>query len=314
MSDVEDGYTLRITPDSLTGLIVPSMPDAITAGISPSTGFRSEAAGPPICSPTQTVVWQACRRKWQLDRSGYELRIAPAAWSPAKVVGSAVHAGFAALNRGGTSLDAEATVCAVLKADWVEQDRYLFQPTLEKSINAARRAHESIDLSIETVLAAEEEMGGCIPDLITRMGETLVDTQLKTSWYWLPEWWEKRTREYEVSWQQLHESWAAFERFRIPVTLGRVIHVGMTPQIRVTVHDWSVDPGMVGQWASAWAYPTWYAIDRDRELRELSHELALPGNPLHCLDYGGCPYQKICWTYHGDLDKAGGYYDKVDPR
>jgi len=281
-------------------------------------------ANVPIYSPTLTQAWLRCpvysylKRTWKPP--------ATEVWSPALLMGKALHAALkafyvacvagldppTALDKGHEAL---ALIFAANKTPLGEiPDPWSHEALLKIALSAYNKCvigslqypgaiHWAKTEKILQVDPGRTEIykPGELPhaDLLTEVEDGLIITDTKTAWHMEPKWLPRRLAEYDASFQLWFYVWRAWTVLQKPVKLVRVQHVAFTPTVTYGVVEFQPSPERVKHWLrgaiQAWARMYW-------EGKELENKGTLPTpNYESCYGkYGKCPFYDPCHLYHLD--------------
>ena len=287
---------------------------------------------PTPVRPSETQDYIRCPRYWYWKHvEGWE---PPAsAWTPDRLMGSAVHAGLAAWWRGAQPFTgATADMARVFDLNWpfdapMEYSREGLETQALKVLDAvlkwiSREMPDAQPLMVEQALG---EDGHTTPDLVTREQGQLVITDWKTSWNVPADRVQYRLQGAYRDHQFLHYCWAVGQHLGEPVGLFRKVVIVGSPKILVRDVTFTPSPEAIEYWLTGarqmWedmremrarateAVATVQSVQDSRETvsSQATGSLRVPTqNTNGCKMYGDkypCSFYDACWTCHGDPAK-----------
>ncbi len=253
--------------------------------------------------PSEVTDYIRCPRLWQYKHvEGWE---PPAsAWTPERLMGSAIHAGLAEHWRHlGDSAphDAAQREFSVL---WPpnappEFSREGLEVQCVKVLDKVL-AWVKVNMSDAEPVMVEQPLGAdghTIPDLVTREEDQLVVTDWKTSWDTPADRVRYKLEGIERDHQFLHYCWAVGEHLGEPVRLFRKVVIVGGPKIMVKDTTFAPTPEAIEYWLTG-ARQMWKDMAQMRTGERVAWQ-----NPNGCRMYGAkypCPYYDGCWTAHGN--------------
>ncbi len=245
-------------------------------------------------APTVVEDWLRCPQYSVYTRQ-WELR---GEWRPHLALGRAMAVALAVHRRGG---DMRAVVAAgqtaLVQEFNPDQDGWtleglaeIFGKGLTKAVATAIPPHE-------TVVAVEPWIAHSRIDMVTRhpeLGLIVTDDKLhmELERRWLP----RREAESQTSWQLHHEAWAVSRTMGEPVEWARHHLIVLTPRAWTMYVMVRMGAERLAMW-EADALTVWAAMEGPPYRR-----------PQACTLFGGCVFQRGCWTLHGDVSKFPTFY------
>jgi hypothetical protein len=218
-------------------------------------------------------------------------------WSPGLLVGTAFHAGMAALltlraeDEGG----AEDIVTRIIRDGWPPEtpDQEVAEA---RTVACLRRVwrdtmpgllHDSGTVrAVEQPLEDEGIYVGT-PDVVTEHGEPgnryLVVTDWKTHWTLGDPYVEREQVETEESWQLHQYAYFAQEQYTVPVRYIRKVTIRISPSPHAWVYTVEVTPARLTRWRKQ-ADAVWRAMDSAQPWQ----------NWGACRRYGRCEFYREC--------------------
>lgn len=275
-----------------------------------------EELGFPVFRPSDVEAWLRCPAYRAYKAQGVEpIAIA---WSPAIILGTAIHAGLAAeYRRQRGDLDqpepTEATLVS-LRAGYADNVDWELG-AVEKLALRGLQAALAVDVpGGRRILKVDEKLVVGHPDLILESpNKEMVIVDNKITMRLNPEWQVKRLAEFETANQWWHYAWEAQRTLgrTMQVVSGLVAHITvLTPRVRSFTHAWDAHPFHIEKWFRG-AVRRWCEMERERRgLVEATWNLDGCNNK-----YGPCPYKMLDWDLRGDLTRAveAGFYRIVPP-
>jgi CRISPR/Cas system-associated exonuclease Cas4 (RecB family) len=265
--------------------------------------------------PTSVEKFTRCPQKWYYeDVEGWrEPGVGP---SVPIIIGTAVHAGMAALWRGQD--ESSARVLDVFKALWSDSEpgREAAEDLALKVVLATMRWCQQLG-EVE-VVAVEEPLGDPwqgTPDLITRETGGLVIWDWKYSHEVKPEWLHYRLEHPEHSHQFQHYIWAVQEKYHESVSLFRKVVIVGLPKVQVAQALFVPDPMAQQEWLRQ-AKVKWHTMAM-MKAGGMLHGGLVYRNENGCKPFGDkwpCPMWRACWECHGNREQMAQFYVKGDPR
>lgn len=252
-----------------------------------------------VWSPSTTLRWLTCPRKWELERQGQQG--VGRRWSPGRIVGTALHAGWCAWMRGEG--DYPQVMESTLQEGWERE-----QPDTELTLfvvhghahRALRRVvaeqggvllgDHGVFVGCEVVLGPGDKEVRRYPgtaDLITEHGTPddryLVITDWKTHWDLGDTWVDKQLTRQEDWWQLTQYAYFAQELYNKPVRMVRKVTARCLPSPRSWMTAEMVSTDVLTRWHKE-ATVVWQAMSAGQTYQ----------NWTSCGDYGGCEYRHVC--------------------
>ena len=262
--------------------------------------------------PSAVIDWIRCPRLWWYKEQGWAAP--PSAWSPERLMGSAVHAGIAAYWANSRS------PIPTTPAYWLNQvfiDEWPDDAPPEYSRDTlTTQALQTLDAVLHWItehmpdakpVMVEQSLGAdghTTPDLVTRersghgsgQGSGLVITDWKVSMSLPADRLLARLEGIERTWQFLHYCWAVGEHLQEPVWMFRKVVIAAGPKILVREATFQPPPAMLAAWL------------KDAEAKwGLMHQMKTGTlypwrQETGCFMYGPkwrCPMYDACWTCYG---------------
>ena len=257
--------------------------------------------------PSETQDFIRCPRYWYWKHvEGWE---PPAsAWTPDRLMGSAVHAGLSShWSKLPGDLSPAASVEITLKAGWPPDAPPEF--SLEGHITQAltvldavlkwigREMPDAQPLLVEQPLG---EDGHTTPDLVTREQGQLVITDWKTSWNVAADRVQYRLQGAYRDHQFLHYCWAVGQHLGELVRLFRKVVIVGSPKIIIKDVTFVPSPEAIEYWLTG-ARQMWKDMAQIRTGERVPIQ-----NTNGCKMYGEkypCSFYDACFTCHGDQAK-----------
>lgn len=261
--------------------------------------------------PTEVQKWSRCPMKWYLeDIEGW--RLPDSAWSPERLMGSAVHAGMAARFKGQSPL---VEAAAVLFGGWVmgtEHDIDAWSPILEKVLRELDKWCQKVINGHEIVMVEQSlgEDGHTTPDLVTRENGELAVTDWKYSHNVPADRISYRLEGTERSHQFLHYAWAVGNHLNEPVKRVRKVVIVGLPKAMVRHVEVEITQPMLDSWLEGAEAKS----DQMDDMRQGG--IGVYRREEGCKPFGDkwpCEMMEACWTCHGDREKMKNFYVKGDP-
>ena len=274
--------------------------------------------------PSAVTDWIRCPRLWWLKEQGWEAP--PSAWSPERLMGTAVHVGLEAYWAHGFKESVGEVVKIAFQLGWPadappEYDRTMLETQAIQTLDAVLqwiREHmpDAQPVMVEQSLGAD---GHTTPDLVTREGSGqsghgsghgsgLVVTDWKVSMYLPADRLLARLEGIERTWQFLHYCWAVGKHLQEPVTLFRKVVIAAGPKILVREATFQPTAPMLAAWL------------KDAEAKwGLMHQMKAGTlypwrQETGCFMYGPkwrCPMYDACWTCYGQEDTMAQFLVKA---
>ena len=259
--------------------------------------------------PSAVTDWLRCPRLWWYKEQGWEAP--PSAWSPERLMGTAVHAGIAAYWRG---VNPRTQTSFTLTASWPddappEYDMDVLEAQALTVLDAVLHwimehmpERDTLPVMVEQPLGAD---GHTTPDLVTReqadiKADMLVVTDWKVSMSLPADRLLARLEGIERTWQFLHYCWAVGEHLQEPVRMFRKVVIAAGPKILVREATFQPTAPMLAAWL------------KDAEAKwGLMHQMQAGTlypwrQETGCFMYGPkwrCPMYDACWTCLGDEEQ-----------
>ena len=259
--------------------------------------------------PSEVTTWLRCPRLWQYQyMEGWE---PPAsAWSPERLLGTALHAGIAAHWRGQP---AKGAILVAFEQKWPstappEFSRDALESHTLKVLDkvlawVAKELPDAKPVMVEQSLGSD---GYTTPDLVTREeGGMLTVTDWKYTHVLEPDRVRYRLEGIDRTHQFLHYCWAVGEHLKEPVRQFRKVVIVGNPRIIVRDATFTPEPAALEQWLTG-ARQMWKDMGEMRAGRKVAYQ-----REAGCLIYGPkwpCPMWEACWTCHGDRRKMAQFY------
>ena len=269
--------------------------------------------------PSETTDFIRCPRLWQYKHiEGWSAP--PSAWTPEKLMGSAVHEGLAHywyLKRPGYFYAGppDAPVANVFLRDWPDTAPPEF--SLDGHLSLALKVLDRVLAWIKVNMAdaqpvmVEEplgENGHTTPDLVTReQGDILTVTDWKYTHVLDSDRVRYRLEGIERTHQFLHYCWAVGERLEEPIRQFRKVIIVGNPRIIVRDATFQPTPIMLEQWLTS-ARQMWEDMAEMRAGRRVAYQ-----REAGCFMYGPkwpCPMYEGCWTCHGNEAMMAQFYTR----
>lgn len=268
-----------------------------------------ESHEPEHYRPTEVRQWLVCPTLWRFEKR-WTPRALP--WSPAMVIGSAIHAGVAAhfrAVRGEPVLGPVPTAAMVLEHGYVEQDTWTLESLnrlVDKGITLVlKEVHLHPDAKI---IAVEQTIAGRHPDLVTSLHDALEVWDWKTSVSLEARWVPDRLDEYMHSWQLLDYAYHCQEYYQRPVTQVSPVLVILGPRPMVKMQPIRVSNERLQQWKRS-ADVVWTLMASGQTWMNLE----ACSNKGHF--YGKtCPMFQGCHDLLGDETLFSGIYSPVEAK
>ena len=264
--------------------------------------------------PSETTDFIRCPRLWHLKHAG-KWEPPASAWTPERLVGTAIHAGVAAywirklqpyespydrlaFTFGeGWPLDAplEFSYDALLAHSLKVLDKVL--------IWIAKEMSDAQPIMVEQTLRED----GCTPDLVTREPAGLTVTDWKYSAHIDPDRVRYRLENIDRTHQFLDYCWAVGEHLKEPVRQFRKVVIVGGPRIMVKEATFTPTPSMLEQWLTG-ARQMWEDMSEMRAGTKVAYQ-----REAGCMMYGPkwpCMFTEACWTCHGDEAKMAAFYTR----
>ena len=259
-----------------------------------------------VWSPSQTVDFLRCPQLWQYkqrweDRAGN-------AWTPARVMGTAVDGGLTTLYasiRGGIEWrlavpEGADTVAHTLHLHWPLDASPEHEPEAAKRI-ALRAYHRVVEERFaegHAILGTQISWGESIADMVTLTPEDeLVIWDWKFSYELRPEWFRARLEDARLTWPFYHYAWRAQQSTGKRVRKAVKVVISGTPRAEVKTADVDMDKVVLDNWlrsaASAWRTMT--------HMRDGGQKPFMNWNG--CKLFGGCYFFTACHSLGGDEDR-----------
>lgn len=278
--------------------------------------------------PSAVTDWNRCPRLWWYKEQGWSAP--PSAWTPERLMGTAVHAGLKDYWRGLQVANGLAPGEFMLRSrtpHHAVEDAFALEWPPDAPPEFSREGLESQALKVlDAVLKwitkempdaepvmVEQSLGAdghTTPDLVTREpGGILAVTDWKTSMHLPADRIHYRLQDIDRTWQFLHYCWAVGEHLKEPVTLFRKVVIAAGPRIMVKDATFVPNDAMLHAWLRD-AKVKW---DLMAQMRNGS---VYPWRQEDgCLKYGEkwrCPYYEGCWTAYGDETKMAQFLVKEE--
>ena len=266
--------------------------------------------------PSETTDFIRCPRLWLYKHvEGWE---PPAsAWTPERLIGTAIHAGVGAYWRGrGGSTDETPTQALrlALAIGWpLDAPLEFSQEALES--HALKVLDKVLTWISKKMLDAEPVMveqplgvdGHTTPDLVTREPGGLTVTDWKYTHVLDPDRIRYRIEGIERTHQFLHYVWAVGQEMSAPVSVFRKVVIVGNPRIIIRAGTFTPEPAALEQWLAS-ARQMWEDMTEMRAGRRVAYQ-----RESGCFMYGPkwpCPMYEACWTCHGDREKMKMFYTR----
>ena len=267
--------------------------------------------------PSEVTDWLRCPRLWQYKH--VEHWQAPgSAWTPERLMGSAVHAGLAAYwrDKGPIALltSPETAVRGVFYDQWppdapMEFSREGLEAQALKVLDAVLKwipkgMPDAEPIMVEQTLRAD----GCTPDLVTREPIGLVVTDWKYHHHVDPD----RVRYRLEGLDRVHQFndyvWQVGESLGEPVRLMRKVAIIGGPKVMVRAGEFVPTIEGTAQWLKG-AQEMWAQMAEMRAEARVAYQ-----RPEGCKPFGEkwpCPMWEACWTCYGDREKMAQFLVKA---
>src|SRR3990167_1842908 len=267
--------------------------------------------------PSEVTDWNRCPRYWHYKHvDGWSPP--PSAWSPERLMGTAIHEGLAAYWQRHKS-GPEYWTKQVFIDEWPpdappEFSREGLESQALKVLDAvikwiAKTMPDAQPVMVEQALGAD---GHTTPDLVTREeGDILAVTDWKVSMNLPADRIQYRLQDIEKTHQFLHYCWAVGEHLKEPVRLFRKVVIAAGPSILVRDATFTPNDAMLAAWLRD-ARMKWDLMNQMRQ------GIVYPWRQEDgCLKYGAKwrgQYWDACWTCHGDEEKMAQFLVRRDGR
>lgn len=262
-----------------------------------------------IYSPSSTVDWLRCPTYAKWRNAVVPRTLEP---SPAMLIGRAMAAGLAAYFKGSETpwSDIASQAAEWLDTEWPDETRWthtaiirLMERALTTAIEQPEGARAIRDT--ETIVAVEQTIGECRPDLVTRNRDgELVVTDAKYNHDVKSEWVPKRLQGVRFDWQLHHYAWAVGAYYGEPVAWIRRHLVVGSPKAISRLVQFRVTAPQTAQWLS-YAEWVWEQMTRER-----AGNIPIGTNYASCDGkFGLCSLIPFCHDFHCNLDAARVLYD-----
>lgn len=230
-------------------------------------------------------------------------------WTPNRLMGTAVQAGYNVyLRRGGSDDLAEAAVNEVIEQGYVEQPKYTVEGLVKLVLRGVEALLDADLYARHQIIDLDEPLSYSRPDIISRhetqgLGVSDVKVALRIDERYRV----KRMSEYETDDQFWHYAWEIGEHLGEPVKWIRPIQVILTPKATVLRDTFQVDPERLAFWLEG-AQSHWADMQAEDEGRR-----AIAPRWQSCLSgkYGPCVAYDFCHKFHRDPIQATLYYQRV---
>jgi hypothetical protein len=281
------------------------------SGALPPSGLLNvvEGVGPRHYSPSEVDLFLRCPMLWWLTRKrGWVSRVEPA-WTPNRLVGSAVGAGLTILygqypDKGWpekVSPESQEEAHRVLVEGWVDQDGWsleALQRLVDRGLDVAVKGPQME--GVQSVVMAEQGVYGRRPDVILRFPDGLVVDDNKVAMALDAHQEPYRLAEYDHSWQLLDYAWHVGEYLAEPVTLTRLHLIVLGPRKHVTLHQVPVTRERLDRWYES-AAGVWRTME-EMEQGSRAVWMGLTACTNKGLHFGQprCPMYDACHVYNGN--------------
>lgn len=261
--------------------------------------------------PSETTDFIRCPRLWLYKHvEGWE---PPAsAWTPERLIGTAIHAGLAEHWRGQPWGDA---LMLALEQGWpsnapLEFNRDVLESHSFKVLDKvliwiAKSMPDAEPVMVEQTLRED----GCTPDLVTREPEGLTVTDWKYSHVLDSDRIRYRLEGIDRTHQFLDYCWQVGRTLGEPVRQFRKVVIAGGPRIMVKDATFTPTEPMLEQWLTS-ARQMWEDMGEMRAGVKVAYQ-----REAGCMMYGPkwpCQMWEACWTCHGDRGKMAAFYTKGD--
>lgn len=254
----------------------------------PSNGIKD------ALSPTQVEKWLKCPQLWEYEKT-WEPRVATL--EPYRAVGLAVAAGLEAHYLKLHDPDEAARVTLALNFDATEQWP---METLRKLVLKGIRL--ALDLEVcdpSQVVAVEQPIGHCRPDLIHQEQDGLVITDWKVRMSMDARYKDETLAKYNHSWQLLHYAWTVLTERKQPVARAQIGLIVLAPKGLSILHPVDVSLPRIYEWFES-AMLVWKQMQVSGSWR----------NYTQCSQPYQCSFYEACHVYHGDPDRMEALYQR----
>ncbi len=277
----------------------------VQGGTSSAQGHGQGVSSPNPVRPSETTDFIRCARYWFYRHvEGWEAP--PSAWTPEKLMGTAIHAGLAGHWR--RHLQPKVLLTQAFQDGWpsTAPAEYADDGLLSLALKVLDKVLTWIAINMPDAqpVMVEEPLGQdgyTTPDLVTiEEGDILTVTDWKTSWNLDADRVRYRLEGLDRTHQFLHYAWAVGERLGRPVQRIRKVVIVGSPRIIVRDATWSPTPQALEYWLTS-ARQTWQDMAQVRV-----GERVATMNTNGCALYGPkypCTYWEACFTCHGNREQ-----------
>lgn len=268
--------------------------------------------------PSEVTDWLRCPRLWRYKHlEGWSAP--PSAWTPERLMGTAIHAGLAAFWQPAEHLGGNPQALReTFQAGWPEDappefSREGLEAQALKVLDTVykwipKNIPDAEPVMVEQALDAD---GHTTPDFVTREPIGLVVTDWKYSHHVDPDRVRYRLEGIDRVHQFNHYVWAVGEYLKEPVRLFRKVVIIGGPKIMVRAAEFAPTPEGTTQWLTG-AQEMWAQMAEMRAGSRIAYQ-----RPEGCKPFGEkwpCPMWEACWTCYGNREKMAQFLVKGDPQ
>ena len=269
--------------------------------------------------PSETTTFIRCPRLWWYREVG-KWEPPTSAWTPERLVGTAIHAALADYWRlrmqkvESISIWRPGAIETTFDNGWpetapLEFSREGIEEHARKVADKVLAWVEKSMLGVEPIMVEQslDEKGTTTPDLVTREPAGLTVTDWKYSAHIDPDRVRYRLENIDRTHQFLHYCWAVGEHLKEPVRQFRKVVIVGGPRIMVKEATFTPTPAMIESWLTG-ARQMWQDMSEMRAGERVAYQ-----REAGCTMYGPkwpCVYTEACWTCHGDEKKMAQFYTR----
>ncbi len=275
-----------------------------------------------VFSPSSTVTFSKCPRKWAIERAGWKVRLieypelcavlgdgfskAMEVYNKGLLAGE-VHRSEVLVARGIETMDErlahDLEAGRRLAAGQAEEFREKLPALLEKAVELYMKVDPLQGWTIREVEKTYEQHGFARLDLLAEDSQGLAVLDYKVKVKLNKEWEGGELEKHAKGWQRPHYMWMSGVKrfFIILVVLGPKPYIKLEPY-SATEYDEKVWKGD--------ARSLWFRMD---EAKNISFQ-DIAGSASHVDEWGACPFQAACLDYALDPERMAVKYVQVEKR